>query len=170
MPATVDPPGLAIARAALEKYQDPIAAVHDGYFSTVACMDFPQAGTSGEMPYPKGAMGVHFLNMSLVGPTVDSLHPQVLIYEPVGDSLRLVAAEWFVPAQLSQTAPVLFGRAFDGPMEGHAPIMPPELHHWDLHVWLWKNNPAGVFVTTNPNVHCPQRAYTYREHPPMMAH
>ena len=33
------------ARNALEKYQDPIAAVRNGYFSTVACVDFPKGGT-----------------------------------------------------------------------------------------------------------------------------
>ena len=27
--------GLSVVRAALDKYRDPIAAVHDGYFSTV---------------------------------------------------------------------------------------------------------------------------------------
>lgn len=161
---------LVHVRAALAKYQDPIAAVHDGYLSTVSCMDFPQPGMAGEMHYAAGAMGVHFLNLSLIGPTVDSLHPQVLIYEPLGDKLRLVGAEWFVPTQATQTRPVLFGRQFDGPMEGHAPIMPPELHHWDLHVWLWKDNPSGMFSSTNPNVHCPNGGYTHRDHPPMMAH
>ena len=39
--------------------------------------------------------------------------------------------------------PQLFGRPFDGPMEGHHPLMPRDLHHYDLHVWLWKDNPAG---------------------------
>ena len=157
-------------RAALARYQDPIAAVHDGYLSTVSCMDFPQAGADGEMHYPAGAMGVHFLNLGLIGPTVDSLRPQVLIYEPDGDKLKLVAAEWFVPTQASETRPELFGRKFDGPMEGHAPIMPPELHHWDLHVWLWKPNPAGMFSSTNPTVHCPYGGYTHRDHPPMQTH
>jgi hypothetical protein len=55
-------------------------------------------------------------------------------------------------------------------MEGHEPIMPPELHHWDLHVWLWKNNPAGMFTPTNPSVHCPNGApYTHHGSPPKMA-
>ena len=30
-------------------------------------------------------------------------------------------------------------------MEGHEPLMPHGMHHYDLHVWLWKENPAGLF-------------------------
>ena len=157
-------------RTALSKYQDPMAAVRDGYLSTVSCMTFPQAGMSGEMHHPAGGMGVHFLNVGLIGPTVDTLRPQVLIYEPDGDKLKLVAAEWFVPTQADSIRPELFGHPFDGPMEGHEPIMPPELRHWDLHVWLWKPNPAGMFSSTNPNVLCPMTGYTHRDHPPMQTH
>ncbi len=155
-------------RAALDRYRDPVAAIHDGYFSTVACVEFPEAGRVGQMSYPAGGMGVHFLNVGLVGAPLDTLRPQVLIYEPYRDSLRLVAAEWFVPVQVTRTRPQIFGRDFDGPMEGHHPIMPPEFHHWDLHVWLWKPNPAGTFSPTNPAVVCPNRPYTFREAAPRM--
>ncbi len=163
------PDSLANIRAVLNKYRDPIVAVRDGYYSTLACVDFPQPGGMGTMSYPAGGMGVHFLNMANVGPQLDTLRPQVLIYEPHGGRLELVAAEWFVPTQLSPQRPQLFGRAMDGPMEGHAPIMPAELHHWDLHVWLWKNNPAGLFSPTNPSVRCPDgEPYTHHGQPPLM--
>ena len=153
-------------KTVLDKYRDPIVAVRDGYFSTVACIEFPH-GEEGAMGYRPGGMGVHFLNMNNVGPQLDTLRPQVLIYQPVGDSLRLVAAEWFMPTQLSAQPPVIFGRALDGPMEGHAPIMTADMHHWDLHVWLWKNNPNGIFHPTNPTVACPARGrYTVRGAPP----
>jgi hypothetical protein len=156
-------------RAALDKYNDPIMAVHDGYFSTLACVDFPEpSGGPGQMEFKAGGMGVHFLNPALIGQPIDSLRPQVLIYEPVGDSLKLVAAEWFVPTQVTKEQPKLFGRGFDGPMEGHHPIMPPSLHHWDLHVWLWKANTSGMFSPTNPGVKCPNRAYTFKEHAPTL--
>jgi hypothetical protein len=158
------PANLVATRAALEKYQDPIAAVRDGYFSTLGCVDYPKGGTGeGMMPYKPGGMGVHFLNPALVGPTLDSLKPQVLIYEPVGGRLRLVAAEWFVPTALAKEAPVIFGTKLDGPMEGHAPILPPELHHWDLHVWLWKANPNGLMHPTNSTVKCADGPYTFHE-------
>lgn len=160
-------PELEQARAALDAYRDPVRAVHDGYLSTVGCIEFPHGGKEGEMQYVPGGMGVHFLNMQRIGPTLDPAKPQVLIYEPVGDSLRLAAAEWFVPvAAAGPTRPTIFGKELEGPMEGHEPLMPKGLHHYDLHVWLWKENPAGVFSPTNPAVKCPARGYSFAEHAP----
>ena len=139
-----------------------VAAVRDGYYSTVGCVDFPGGGTEhGSMEYKPGAMGVHFINMGLVGPKLDSTKPQVLLYEPVGDKLVLTGAEWFVPTELAKTPPTVLGHQLMGPMEGHAPIMPAELHHWDLHVWLWKDNPNGMFSPTNSAVKCPKAGYGY---------
>lgn len=163
------PPGLASARALLDKYRDPIVAVHDGYLSTLACLEFPTAWSEGEMHYSAGGMGVHFLNSGNIGPTLDPAKPQVLIYVPEGDRLRLVAAEWFMPAvAVGAEPPTIFGKALAGPMEGHRPIMPAGLHHYDLHVWLWQPNPAGVFSPTNPTVHCPKGAYSFAGGPPKM--
>lgn len=162
-------PELITVRDALEKYQDPIVAVHDGYFSTVACIEYPAAGMLADMPYPAGGMGVHFLNTSFIGPKVDPRHPQVLIYEPVADKLRLVAAEWFVPLATGiKERPQFFGQPFYGPMEGHVPIMPRELVHYDLHVWLFKSNPAGLYSPTNADVKCPKTGYSYQEATPKM--
>lgn len=161
------PPELVRVRAVLDKYKDPIVAVHDGYFSTVGCITFPKAAAPGHVPYPRGGMGVHFLNGALIGKPLDPLKPQALLYEPVGGRLQLVAAEWFVPlAPDVKERPQLFGRPFDGPMEGHHPLMPHALHHYDLHVWLWKANPAGLFSPTNPDIKCPQGAYTFAEQAP----
>lgn len=159
-------------RASLDKYRDPLVAIRDGYFSTLGCVDFPRPGGMGEMQYPAGGMGVHFLNPALIGPQLDTLRPQILIYEPDRRGrLTLVAAEWFAPMQLVPQRPSLFGRPMDGPMEGHAPVMPPELHHWDLHVWLWKNNPAGMFTPTNPTVHCTDsQPYSFHETATRMVH
>ena len=160
-------PELAKVRAALDKYQDPIMAVHDGYFSTLACVEYPVPGKPGEVPYPAGGMGVHFFNVPLMGPELDSMKPQVLVYEPRGDKLVLVAAEWFVPLSTGiKERPKLFGHPFDGPMEGHHPLMPGTMTHYDLHVWLWKDNPAGMFSPTNPGVKCPKTGYTLQEKAP----
>jgi len=153
---------LQAAKAALAKYSDPIAAVRDGYFSTVACIDFPKGAVDGPVEYPPGAMGVHFLNLSNIGPTLDPAKPQVLIYEPVGDKLVLTAAEWFMPLEAAGgKAPSIFGQTLAGPMDGHEPIMPAALRHYDLHVWLWKDNPRGMFTSTNAAVKCaPKATYT----------
>jgi hypothetical protein len=162
-------PELSATRAALDKYNDPLVAVRDGFFSTVACIDFPHGAVDGPIEYPPGAMGVHFLNTANIGPTLDPAKPQVLIYEPVGGKLKLVAAEWFMPVAVAgDKAPSILGHTLVGPMAGHEPIMPAELRHYDLHVWLWKNNPKGVFTSTNATVKCdPAAPYTHRE---MMHH
>jgi hypothetical protein len=31
---------------------------------------------------------------------------------------------------------------------GHPPLMPGTMHHYDLHVCVWKKNPAGMFSST----------------------
>jgi hypothetical protein len=46
-------------------------------------------------------------------------------------------------------------------MAGHEPVLPEALHHWDLHVWLWKSNPSGLFSSTNPTVKCPKTGYSF---------
>ncbi|HEX6615290.1 MAG TPA: hypothetical protein VF046_03225 [Gemmatimonadales bacterium] len=159
-------PELEQARAALDKYRDPVMAVHDGYLSSVACVEYLKGG-EGSMEYTPGGMGVHFLNFHNIGATLDPAKPQVLIYEPRGDKLELAAAEWFVPVSVAGgTRPTIFGRELQGPMEGHEPLQPKGLHHYDLHVWLWKNNPAGTFSPTNPAVKCPKGSYSFTEHAP----
>lgn len=146
------PAELATLRTALLKYQDPIVAVRDGYFSTVGCIS-----------KPSGGMGIHFLNPQLITPVPDPMRPPILLYESVGDELRLTGAEWFVPLATGiKERPQLFGRPFDGPMDGHEPLMPAELRHYDLHVWLFKPNPAGLFNSVNPDVVCPD-TYSYQE-------
>jgi hypothetical protein len=156
------------AREALDKYKDPVAAVHDGYFSTVGCVTYPKPGKAGQVPYVAGGMGVHFFNVALLGAPLDPTKPQVLVYEPTaGGKLQLVAAEWFIPLSPEvKGRPELFGKPFDGPMEGHHPLMPHGLHHYDLHVWLWKDNPAGMFAATNPKIKCPKGPYTFEETAP----
>jgi hypothetical protein len=162
-------PDLSAVRAALQKYQDPYVAIHDGYFSTLGCVVIEQPGAAGHVPYKPGGMGVHFLNPAFIGPVADPAKPQVLIYEPAGDKLKLVAAEWFVPLATGVKArPNLWGQAFDGPMMGHPPLIPMELTHYDLHVWLYKPNPLGTFAPTNPAVTCTGHPYRLVEQAPML--
>src|SRR5712672_2566990 len=109
-------PDIQAARAALAKYSDPFVAVKDGYFSTLACIDFPNGAVDGPVEYPPGAMGVHLLNPANIGPKLDATKPQVLIYEPVGDKLVLAGAEWFVPVQVAGgVPPTIFGQTLAGP-------------------------------------------------------
>lgn len=154
-------------RRALDKYRDPYVAVRDGYFSTVGCVHYPRAGGAGQVPYPVGGMGIHFLNPALVALVPDPLRPPILLYEPDGTTLRLVGAEWFVPLATGvKERPMIFGQPFDGPMEGHEPLMPRALQHYDLHVWLWKENPAGLFSPTNPRLTCQGYGHALAEEAP----
>lgn len=132
---------LQALQARLAKYRDPIAAIQDGYFSTLGCVE-----------YPDGTMGIHFLNPRLFGPEPDPSSPQILLYEPdEKGQLHLVGVEWFVPLATGvKERPSLFAQPFEGPMEGHEPLIPKEVHHYDLHAWLFKENPAGLFRHSNP--------------------
>ena len=97
-----------------------------------------------------------------IGPTLDPAKPQVLLYESVNGKLVLTGAEWFMPVAVAgNTAPAIFGQTLAGPMDGHEPIIPASLKHYDLHVWLWKANPRGTFTSTNAAVKCdPKSPYT----------
>jgi hypothetical protein len=140
-------------RQALEKYKDPYVAVRDLYLSTVGCVHYDGEKMDSHMHYEKGGMGIHFVNLTVTGP-LDPKRPNVLIYEPVGGKLELVAAEWLVPLAAVKERPTLLGQPFDGPMEGHEPLIPQEFAHYDLHAWLFKENPLGMFSPTNPAVSC----------------
>ena len=155
---------LDAVRQALAKYEDPYVAVRDLYLSTVGCVHYDGSEMEGHLNYAKGAMGVHFVNVTIQGPP-DPLKPNVLIYEPVDGKLKLVAAEWLVPLAASKEQPSLLGQPFQGPMEGHEPLIPQGFHHWDLHAWLFKDNPLGMFSPTNPDVSCDDADFSLMEMP-----
>jgi hypothetical protein len=133
---------LAAVRAATAHFHDVDAALAAGYVPVSDCEELP--GT--------GAMGIHYLNPQLAGDaTVDPLRPEVLLYMPTGDNLQLVGVEYFVAEAAAPTRPTVLGRPFDGPMAGHSEGMP---WHYDLHLWIWKNNPSGVATAWNPALSC----------------
>lgn len=137
---------LAALRKSLAVYRDVQAAVSAGFIPVSGCEE------SGE-----GGMGVHYLHPGRAAQAPNPTQPSILLYAPTGDgTMRLLGAEWF-QADADQDVhtdadrPTLFGQPFDGPMPGHNPMMPV---HYDLHVWLYDSNPAGVFAPWNPSVHC----------------
>jgi hypothetical protein len=157
-------------RKAMEKYKDYKVAIRDLYLSTVGCVHYSGEKIPDHVVYAKGAMGVHFVNLTIKGPP-DPMKPNVLIYEPVGKNLKLVAVEWLVPhTPATKEAPVLFGQKFMGPMEGHEPLIPKEFVHWDLHAWIFKDNPLGMFEATNPKVNCKGYAHELLEKGTRMVH
>jgi hypothetical protein len=139
---------LAAAKRATAKFRSAEAARAAGYTFEGICVADPQLG----------GMGIHLANPELAADAeLDIRRPEVLVYEPGRDGrLRLVSLEYFVPdadqdLSTNDDLPRLFGRDFDGPMDGHEPGMP---IHYDLHVWLFKHNPAGLFAQFNPRVSC----------------
>ena len=55
------------------------------------------------------------------------------------------------------------------PWRGHTPLLPAELHHYDFHAWIFKENPAGLFHHTNPTVKCVGKSpYALEEEAPPM--
>ncbi len=137
---------LAALKKSLAPYRDVAVAEAAGFIPVSGC----EASDAG-------AMGVHYLNPARAAQAPDPTRPAVLLYSPTGDdSMRLLGAEWFqadADQDLATDAdrPTLFGQPFDGPMPGHNPMMPV---HYDLHVWLYDSNPAGVFAPWNPSVEC----------------
>jgi len=136
---------LGVVRQVTAKYHDVDAALADGYVRASDCV-----------ASPAGTMGLHYLKPSLLGQPVDLRRPALLLYVPGDDGLELAGVEYF-KADADQDLgtdddrPSLLGQAFDGPMEGHGGGMP---RHYDLHVWVWKHNPAGMFAEFNPRVSC----------------
>jgi hypothetical protein len=107
---------------------------------------------------PAGGMGVHFVNGDLVGDgKVRANRPEALVYEPTGHGKRLVAVEYVVFRKDWRAAhptgrPELFGRRFELQGRDNRYGLPP---FYELHLWAWKHNPAGLFDDWNPRVHCP---------------
>ena len=104
-----------------------------------------------------GAMGIHYLNLGLVGDgLLDARTPEALIYEPVGKARRLVGVEYIVDATTwlaahENTPPQLEGQDFqfvDAPNRFGIPAF------FELHVWAWRDNPNGAYVDWNNNVSC----------------
>ena len=145
---------LAKTKQALDRFQDVTQAEAAGYKAESPCESTP---TDPEMTSYGGTMGVHYVNDTIAqsGKLVPT-KPAILVYVPTASGPQLVAAEYFRAdadqnVQTDGDRPSLFGRAFDGPMLGHAPGMP---IHYDLHVWLWKHNPSGLFAPWNPAASC----------------
>ena len=145
--AATRPTSLAQLRAVTAKYADVRVALANGYRRASPCVVSPQ-----------GTMGFHYIHPRLATtPTIIVRQPEILLYVPQpGGGLRLVGVEYWKadPDQRLTTAvgrPMLWGKAFHGPMKGHAPDMPV---HFDLHVWLFAPNPRGLFADFNPTVSC----------------
>lgn len=152
---------LAQIRAATAQYHDIDVALAAGYTLGSPCESRAQ-----------GAMGMHYPNRALIGirgvrgspplvwgddAVIDPLRPEVLLYEPQADgSRRLVGVEYVVFAAawdaVNSEPPTLAGVPFEYKEGIEAHGFEP---HYELHVWIWRHNPLGMFYAWNPKVTCP---------------
>jgi hypothetical protein len=167
-------PSLAEVRTATEKYQDVTVALAEGYIRDPSNM-CETADMMGR-PAADGAMGVHYFRPDLLGITAppsprvngngtytDFRAPAILIYEPQADgSMQLVAVENLVfqaswAAAGHNSPPTFHGVPYDT-MQDDPATTTDEAHnfepHFDRHVWLYRENPNGVFKPFNPAVSC----------------
>lgn len=167
-------PDLAAVRAATERFKDVNVALAEGYVRDPGNMC--DAAEMMGKPASLGVMGIHFFRPDLLGITAppnprvngngthtDFLKPSILIYEPQQDgSLALVAVENLVFIKAWEAAgnkqpPSFHGKAYDLMQDDPATTID-EAHmfepHYDRHVWIYRDNPNGVFAQFNPNVTC----------------
>jgi hypothetical protein len=134
-------------RRATEPFRD-IRNIPSEYGPVLGCVSGPV----------EGAMGVHFVNSTLLGDaTLDPAKPEALIYEFQDGVARLVGVEYIVLFDVwhqthgPQDPPVLEGQLLhfnEAPNRFGLPAF------YELHVWAWRDNPLGAFVDWNPRVSC----------------
>lgn len=134
---------LAQLRATTAQFHRPEAAQAAGYNLVPGldhCFNNPSVGV----------MGYHYINVSLLDAAVNFLQPEVMVYTPGPNGIpQLGAVEYVVPAAWDVEGhthlPMLFGQHFH---------LNEALGVYILHVWIWKNNPSGMFEDWNPIVSC----------------
>ena len=152
-PAT-DQQLLSEIRQATARFQNIDAAFAAGYVDDgFGCIDATDFG----LPASAGGMGFHLINESFhADPATDPLRPDLLVYEPEPSSSgkpKLVALEYEVFTRdwygAGNTAPpTLLGHEFEFLDFGNYGTV------FGLHIWLWRDNPNGMFQDFNPKVSC----------------
>ena len=160
-------------KAASERFTDVNVALAEGYIAdpSGACITAEMEG----QPAEKGAMGIHYFRPDVLGITAteprvdgngthtDFLTPGVLLYEPQADgSLELVAVENLAFEKSWKEAGNGGPPSFAGYDWVHMVNDPgteaDEAHgfqpHYELHAWVFRDNPNGVFEPFNPAVTC----------------
>lgn len=177
--SAVAEPDLEAVRAASERFRDVDVAVAEGYVRDP--MNICDSAELLGRPAELGVMGVHYFRPDLLGITgppnprvsgtgthTDFLEPAVLIYEPQPDgSLELVAIENLTFVKAWEAAgnvepPSFHGVPYDRMEDDPATEDVDEGHlfepHYDRHVWLFRDNPNGLFAQFNPNASCEHHA------------
>ena len=138
--------GFAEVRAATAPFTTLDSAVAAGY-----ARDVPRCYVDAH----HGAMGYHHLNRDYVDLKAEVARPEILLYERTGDGrYALNGVEYIIPFRLwprDSVPPTIMGETMK---------REEELKLWYLHMWIWKENPAGLFADWNPEVKCPTPSMT----------
>lgn len=165
---------LAAVKKAAERFRDVDVALAEGYVPDPNGMCVT-ASIEG-LPRQLGGMGIHYFRPDLLeitateprvdgtGTHTDFLNPAILVYVPdAAGRLELAAVENLVFQEAWHAAghaevPEFLGNQYYSMVEnpetealeahGFAP-------HYELHVWLFRDNPSGMFSPFNPDVSCP---------------
>ena len=136
-----------VVRRVTERFKDVSIAEAEGYSLMFGCVSGPDWG----------AMGLHYVNLALVTDGVlDPARPEIVIYEPQPNGRpRLIGADYLVFADdwhhTNVATPQLMGQLlhlFESPNRFGLPDF------YTLHVWAWKDNPAGAFSNWHTMVSC----------------
>jgi hypothetical protein len=167
-------PTLEEVRTLTERFRNVDVALAEGYVRDP--MNICDTAEMMGRPAEYGVMGIHFFRPDLLGITgppdprvtgtgthTDFRQPSILIYEPRPDgSLDLVAVENLVfikawEAVGNQERPSFQGHPYDLMADDLSTPIDEAHHfepHYDLHVWLYRENPNGMFAQFNPNATC----------------
>jgi hypothetical protein len=137
--------GLENIREAVSKYKNLPVALNNGYRPLPTCVeDFDESG----------ALGLEYLQLRAVrDKTINLVEPEQLFYEPQpgGKPPVLAGVGYFVPDE-GQKPPASPLGHLDGPIPGQFFGEPA---HWELHVWLFHENPDGLLAFFNADIKCP---------------
>ncbi len=159
--------GIARMRQVSDAFRDLASATAAGY--TVWSPDPTVAGATCPSSN-EGKMGYHRVNIALRGgaadpaagdAVIDVAKPEMLLYEKTaGGAMALVGVEYIVFKAAWERAngagaapPTLLGHVF--PLSTHTfPGNANPIDHYELHVWVWKDNPNGMFAPYHATVTC----------------
>lgn len=137
--AAADDPVKA-ARQGTARFHSTTQAIRAGYEPDDHCVAVPGLG----------GMGYHWVNGALIDPIFDPAQPEAVLYAPGPNGQRKLVAVEYVVIDIGQPRPSFGGHPFD--IGGVPPLG--DTPHYSLHVWLYEDNPSGMFAPFNPNVSC----------------
>ncbi len=129
---------LAQLRDATARYKDLDAALDDGFVLLHEC----------EVRPGEGAVGILYVHMDrFLDGELDPKSPDGLLYAPGPGGPELIGVEVALPAAMwSEAEPPEF---LGNPLQ-----LEEEFDAWGLHIWLWRDNPDGMYAQAHPGVSC----------------